>query len=172
MKTSPGAGPIIIGSDYSLNSFNFLNPKLQLVLFSPQHGLIYWTPIVAICLMGLALFTIKNRLPGIMFILCFACQWYINAAWHCWSFGNAFGARAFINCTPFFVVGLATVLDCKLLPIYITRLVLGSLVAANLLFVSQFILHMVSGSGPVLWSTVFSNQFELLTFIKNKLFVH
>ena len=156
-------------SDYTISSFNFLAPKLKLVLFSPHHGLIYWTPIVFLCLTGMVLFIRRDRLKGAILLLCFVCQWYINAAWYGWTFGDAFGARAFINCTPIFAIGLATVLDRCPIPKWLMGLVLFSLIAANLSFMSQFILQMVSHSEPVTWSTVMVGNFELIETLKFKL---
>ncbi len=156
--------------DYTINSFNFLAPKLKLVLFSPRHGLIYWTPIIFLSLAGMFHFACKNRLKGAVLLFCFALQWYIIAAWHGWSFGNAFGARSFINCTAIFTLGLATVIDRWPIPKWFTGLVLFFLIAANLTFMTQFILQIVSHSEPVTWSTVIANNFELMATFKLKLY--
>jgi hypothetical protein len=44
----------------------------------------------------------------VCFVLSFLILWYCNSCWHCWWFGHAFGARAFLELSSFFVLGLAT----------------------------------------------------------------
>lgn len=52
---------------------------------------------------------------------------------------------------------------------WLMGLVLFSLIAVNLSFMSQFILHMVPHSDQVTWSTVMAGNFELLATLKFKL---
>ncbi|MBN2809043.1 MAG: glycosyltransferase family 39 protein [Deltaproteobacteria bacterium] len=154
--------------DYMLNSFNYFTPKLLSVLFSPHHGLIYWTPIIFICLIGMILFSQKKTLQGTILLSCFILQWYINAAWHDWTFGNAFGARAFINCTAIFTLGLATVFDRYAVNKKTITLMLIFIITANLSFMSQFLLKIIPQSEPVTWSTVIAGNFDLITMLKSK----
>ncbi len=157
--------------DYSLQSFNFFEPKLFQVLFSPHHGLIYSTPVIFLCLLGLLIFIRTKILQGSILLLCFVLQWYINGAWHDWTFGVAFGGRAFINCTPIFTLGLAALIDYCATPKKRAGLVLGLtlLIGANLSFAAQFILSMVPHAGPVSWTTILKGNGLLLNRCKLKI---
>lgn len=158
-------------SDYTISSFDFLSPKLFSVLFSPHHGLIYSTPIIFICLIGMVIFSRTNIIQGSILLLCFALQWYINATWHAWTFGVAFGGRAFINCTAIFTLGLACVIEFCSNHRKSTSLALGLgfVVAANLSFMSQFILKIVPLAKPVTWLSILKGNVDLITMCKVKI---
>ncbi|MGE5357697.1 MAG: hypothetical protein ACM3NQ_01680 [Bacteroidales bacterium] len=86
------------------------SPALLAVLFS-QHGLISWTPIVALSLVGCVLLWRTNRLVGAVTAVILAGEWYANGAVIDWWAGEAFGARRFVSCLPLFVLGLAALYD-------------------------------------------------------------
>lgn len=135
---------------YTGATFNFAHPHLLDSLFSARHGLIYWTPIILLALIGVIIFILKQPKIGSIFFLTFVLQWYLNASWNCWWFGHSFGGRAYINCSFVFAIGLAmlfTVLKRK------ARLVLLLLVLMltgwNLLFIAQFALSKLPHDQPV-----------------------
>jgi hypothetical protein len=86
-------------------------PALWSVLFSGYHGLLTWTPVVALALAGLVLLVRRDRSLGIAALSFFVVSWYVNAAVADWWGGAAFGARRFISCYPLFVLGFAALLD-------------------------------------------------------------
>jgi hypothetical protein len=76
------------------------------VLFSDQHGLLTWTPIVALALAGLVpLWRCDARVAGAVTVL-LVLAWYTNAAVSDWWAGEAFGSRRFVSCVPLLVLGL------------------------------------------------------------------
>jgi hypothetical protein len=86
----------------------WLAPHPIAVLFSENHGLFTWTPLVVLSVWGLAKFATGHRrfaLPLAGFVLA---SWYVNAAVADWWAGEAFGARRFLSLFPLFVLGLAT----------------------------------------------------------------
>ena len=87
------------------------SPALLSVLFSDNHGLISWTPVVALSLAGLLWVRRTSPLVAGAALLFFVMSWYINSAVADWWAGEAFGARRFVSCVPIFVFGLAAVLD-------------------------------------------------------------
>ncbi len=99
---------------YAYRGFGFeyvTHPKIAAVLFSSNHGLISWHPIIAVCLLGLVLLSrSEQRVLGRMALVCCAAQLYVVASWWCWWMGNSFGNRGFLSLTPLFILGLATVL--------------------------------------------------------------
>jgi len=98
---------------YAGESFFWSAPAFPEVLISSNHGLLFFSPVVALAFLGL----IPSRgsgLPysvslGALATLSLLC--YINAAWHSWWFGHAFGARAFSEAGLFFALGLGSLLE-------------------------------------------------------------
>jgi hypothetical protein len=86
-------------------------PALFQVLFSDNHGLLTWTPIVAVALGGFFLLVRRDRLAGIAVLVLFGLSWYVNAAAGDWWAGEAFGARRFVSCFPLLALGLTAVID-------------------------------------------------------------
>ena len=87
--------------------FFWLKPAVREVLFSANHGLFYWHPLLLAGLAGLiALAWSKGGLAwaGVVAV---AVTIYVNAAWWCWWFGSSFGSRAFDGVFLFFMLGLA-----------------------------------------------------------------
>jgi hypothetical protein len=78
------------------------------VLLSDNHGLLAWTPIVALSLVGLAQFAWRERRVALPLAAVVIGAWYVNASVADWWAGEAFGARRFLSLFPLFVVGLST----------------------------------------------------------------
>jgi hypothetical protein len=87
------------------------DPALWSILFSDNHGLFTWTPIVVVAVAGLIPLVRRDRLTGIAAIAILLVSWYVNAAVADWWAGEAFGARRFLSCYPIFVLGLAALFD-------------------------------------------------------------
>jgi hypothetical protein len=91
-------------------SFMWTRPLLGQTLFSACHGLFTWSPILLGAIPGIVIL-IRRRIQLsflIALLLSGIALWYVNSAWSSWWFGWAFGARAFIELAPLFVLGLAT----------------------------------------------------------------
>lgn len=85
------------------------------VLFSSNHGLLSWHPIVALCLSGIVL-GIWKRLPHFRLLLAgFLMQLVVNASIGQWWAGHAFGGRRFMGCFVLFAAGLAAMLHTRIL---------------------------------------------------------
>ena len=77
-------------------------------IFSWYHGLIPWSPIVAVALAGLAVLWRTDRRLALAGFYAIATQWFVNATLERSFWGAyAFGQRRFDNCTVFFVIGAA-----------------------------------------------------------------
>jgi hypothetical protein len=103
---------IIYGSyfvySYGSERLIFNHPHILEVLFSSNHGLFFWFPITLISLAGLIFAVFKERKTEIsLFALSMSLLIYLNASWHSWWFGNAFGSRAFSEAGLIFSFGLA-----------------------------------------------------------------
>lgn len=77
-----------------------------------SRGALVWSPILAFALIGLGLFAVSSPLIGGAMIAAVCLQIWINGAFGTtWHLSGAFGFRRFIECSPFFVVGLALLLE-------------------------------------------------------------
>ncbi|HEY8932817.1 MAG TPA: hypothetical protein VIM44_05855, partial [Rariglobus sp.] len=87
--------------------FFWLKPAVREVLFSANHGLFYWHPLLLAGLAGLV--ALAWRKGGLAWagVAAVAVTVYVNAAWWCWWFGSSFGSRAFDGVLVFFMLGLA-----------------------------------------------------------------
>jgi hypothetical protein len=79
------------------------------VLFSPEHGLLAWTPLVVLALAGLVLWAARpggSRIVAAAFLLMFAAQVYVSGSVESWSAAGGFGHRRFVGATAVLAVGL------------------------------------------------------------------
>jgi hypothetical protein len=76
-----------------------------------SRGALVWSPIIAVALVGLGIFAWANPLIGTAMLVAFLLQVWMNGAFGTtWHLTGAFGFRRFIECSPFFIIGLAQVL--------------------------------------------------------------
>ena len=81
-------------------------------LFSWYHGLVTWTPLLVVALVGLVLLRSRNRALAHAGLAVFAAQWLVLSVLERWFWGGAsFGQRRFDSCTVFFIVGVAAFLE-------------------------------------------------------------
>ena len=93
---------------YRGSSFEFLfAPKIASVLFSSNHGLLSWHPLIGLCLLGWLSLRHVDATMSWLALTCFALEVYIIASWWCWWMGYSFGNRGFLNLSPIFILGLA-----------------------------------------------------------------
>jgi hypothetical protein len=115
----------VIKSPYLLlgEKFYWLNPKLLQTLFSQNNGLIYYTPIVLLCLAGLYYLFKKNKLFSMLGLLLFVLQLYIVASWHTWWAGASYSNRMFVSNLPLLSLGLASLIEKHQLKINLVFLI-------------------------------------------------
>jgi hypothetical protein len=89
-------------------------PHALEVVASPAHGLIFWTPLVVVAVIGLVVLAMRFPPPmqalGIGLLLAMACQVYVAGSVESWTVAGAFGQRRFVSLTPLLVFGVAAVL--------------------------------------------------------------
>jgi hypothetical protein len=117
---------------------------LGAVLFSPHHGLVTWTPIAGLALVGLV--GGAARLPALRpYLAGFLGQWLVNGSWWCWWFGASFGSRKFVSISAIFMIGLAHLVRAVGPRGRVPLLALvGLLIVGNVVLAFAFMLHLIS----------------------------
>lgn len=107
-------------SDLVNRKMRWTSPHALQVVLSPEHGLLFWTPVTALAVAGLAwvAWSAARRLqpPGAgMVPWCLAAmvagQVYIAGSVESWTVAGAFGQRRFVGMTVLLVIGTAFVLS-------------------------------------------------------------
>lgn len=86
------------------------SPHIFEALFAPEAGLVRWSPVVALAIAGLVI-GVRRGWPTARFgAAIVAVQIYLVSSWYFVSQGHTFGNRMLVNCTVFFVVGMAALM--------------------------------------------------------------
>ncbi|MFZ0637711.1 MAG: hypothetical protein WA755_11750 [Candidatus Acidiferrales bacterium] len=164
---------IIYGSPFvsgyvPVHAWMWMRPNLFAVLFSSDHGLLSWTPILLPAVLGL--FVVRRRdaeLGGILLCIV-AAYYYFIASYPTWDGLSSFGNRFFISLTPIFIIGLAGAFEAleqfwparrAQIAVYCATAVL---IVWNLGFIFQWGTHLVPARGPISWPEMVHNQFAVV----------
>jgi hypothetical protein len=96
---------------YTSLAWDWSAPNSWHVLFSSEHGLLSWTPIVALALIGLLLGPRSARPVALYLGVGAISFYYVIASYPYWDGLASFGNRFFISLTPIFVFGLALLFE-------------------------------------------------------------
>jgi hypothetical protein len=141
------------------------SPFFLQVLFSANHGLFSWTPLLFFSAIGIFLFWRKVPRVGGAVLCTVIAFYYFIASYPDWAGISSFGNRFFVSLTVFFVLGLAFWLQrCANLfrtPKVATAsvsVVLACFVFWNLGLMFQWGSHLIPARGAVSWGAVAYNQ--------------
>ena len=85
------------------------------VLFSPEHGFVFWTPIAVLAIAGLVWLAARSqgerRLVAVIALVMIALQVYVGGSVESWTVAGAFGQRRFVALTVLLGIGLAALWD-------------------------------------------------------------
>lgn len=146
--------------------WNWKSPVLLQVLFSANHGLFSWTPLLLFAFLGVFLFARKFSRIGVPLMCAVIAYYYFIASYPDWAGISSFGNRFFVSLTVFFILGLAVSLQflaerfrSAKTAFAATSVLLFCFVAWNLGLMFQWGSHLIPARGPVSWSEVVHNQF-------------
>ena len=118
-------------------------------LFSPVNGLLSWTPLLYLGVLGLPLIVRRFPMVGGVLLLVFVAQVWINGMVPGGG-GAGFGARRFANCALVFAVGMAAALHwLKAHPRLTVGTVLSLLVGWNLILMGEKVAGRFPGGSGV-----------------------
>jgi hypothetical protein len=138
-------------------------PNALAVLFSPEHGLFVWSPIVIFGVIGLFFLFRKDKMLAVCLLVAFLAQVYMAGSFKTWSMAGSFGARRFVNATVVFALGLAaltTVLNRRV-PKGVLAGVAAVFIAWNLGLVVQFGVPLMNRQA-LEWPKVAYNQVSVV----------
>jgi hypothetical protein len=148
-------------------TWNWTSPVLLKVLFSSDHGMFSWTPILIFALIGLFLLVQRDALLGLGSIITFVAFYYFIASYPDWDGISSFGNRFFVSLTPIFVLGIAALiaslaewLGKTTRALALAGPAVALLIIWNMGFIFQWGTHMVPARGEISWSAMIHNQFE------------
>jgi hypothetical protein len=162
---------IIYGSPFetgypAISTWNWTSPALVKILFSSDHGLFSWTPVLILASVGLPFLIKRDALLGGGSLLTFLAYYYFIASYPDWDGLSSFGNRFFVSLTPIFILGLSALLSSfsswmskTTRAVAVASPVLALLIAWNVGFIFQWGTHMVPARGEITWSTMVHNQF-------------
>lgn len=149
-----------------LKDWNWSSPNFLAVLFSSNHGLLAWTPILLLAIAGLFIFWRRQRRAGIPFLAAFLAFYLFISCYPDWAGISSYGNRFFVSLTPLFILGLAVFFDRTgqlfrsrraALAAALALLAVSTLWNAGLMF--QWGSHLIPARGPVSFSEIVHNQF-------------
>jgi hypothetical protein len=164
---------IIYGSPFesgygSVQNWAWRSPHFVAVLFSSEHGLFSWTPLLLLATVGLVLFTWRELRVGTPLLAAALAFYIFIACYPDWAGISSFGNRFFVSLTPLFILGLSVFLErfavlfrSQRAALATASVVLAAFMLWNAEFMFQWGAHLIPPRGPISWSTMIHNQFTV-----------
>jgi len=152
-----------------LGQWAWASPYFLQVLFSANHGLLVWTPLLIFSVAGLFVFWGREPAVGSAFVAALLAFYLLIACYPDWAGISSYGNRFFVSLTALFIVGLAVFLE-RVATVFRSIRTATSAIAAvlacfllwNVAFMFQWGTHLVPARGPISWSEMIRNQFAVV----------
>ena len=153
----------------SIRDFLWRSPVFSSVLFSFNHGLLSWTPLLGLAILGLLFFTFRLPKVGIPFFTALVAFYLFMSFYPDWAGISSYGNRFFVSLTPLFILGLAYLLERAAvyfpkpqIALAVCSGVLACFVLWNLGLIYQFGTHLVPARGRISFRQAAYNQFYVV----------
>jgi hypothetical protein len=165
---------IVFGSPFNLgysetSVWTFKSPLLGTVLFSADHGLFSWTPILLLATAGLFLLWRRDNVLCAALALAAIAFYFLIATYPVWDGISSYGNRFFVSLTPLFIMGLAALFTNYERLWRGSKVANWSAVAALCLFIAwncglmfQWGMKLIPARGPISWTEAVHNQFRVV----------
>ena len=157
-------GPLKFGYA-ELSEWAWTSPALGSVLFSSNHGLLSWTPLAGLALLGLLYLRKLDKELARYLAVASLGFYYLIASHLYWHGMSSFGNRFFVSLTPVFVLGLtaaaaafARLFDRAGRAVVAAGAVAGVFILWNAGLIFQWGTHMIPVRGPISWRVMAYNQ--------------
>jgi hypothetical protein len=149
-----------------LKEWLWRSPFFFAVLFSSNHGLFAWTPILLFAVAGLIVFCWREPRVGEALLAAALAFYFLIACYPDWAGISSYGNRFFISLTVLFILGLSAVLE-RFAGLFrksgaammAVTTVLTGFILWNVGFLYQWGSHLLPARGPISWSEMIHNQF-------------
>ncbi len=152
-----------------LRDFLWGSPVFLKLLFSANHGLLSWTPVLVFSLLGLLLFARRSFQIGVPFLAAAIAFYLFISIYPDWAGISSFGNRFFISLSPLFILGLAICLESfanrfsrQRTALLASTAILACFTLWNLGMIYQWGTHLIPARGPISFSEAASNQFYVV----------
>ena len=81
------------------------------ILFGLRNSLFVWTPLAVVAIVGLVIGVAKKNSLAQAGLLVILCMVWIYGSWECYWLGHSYGMRGLVECSFFFFLGFAEILD-------------------------------------------------------------
>jgi hypothetical protein len=149
-----------------LRDWLWSSPVFFHVLFSSNHGLLAWTPIIFFSVLGLLIFSRREPRVGAPLLAAFLAFYLFIACYPDWAGISSYGNRFFVSLTSLFILGLAVFFDRATQSFRSRRAALAAaciplalLVLWNGGLMFQWGSHLIPARGSVSFSEIIYNQF-------------
>jgi len=162
---------LIYGSPFEsgyvpLRDWNWFSPYFFSVLFSFNHGLLSWTPILLFSIVGLFIFWRRQPRTSAPFLAAFLAFYFLISSYPDWAGISSYGNRFFVSLTSLFILGLAVFFD-RIAQLFrsprrafvAAAALIILLIAWNAGFIFQWGSHLIPARGPISFSEMIHNQF-------------
>jgi hypothetical protein len=153
----------------SIHDFLWRSPVFFSVLFSSNHGLLSWTPLLGLAILGLLFFTFRLPKIGIPFFSALLAFYLLISFYPDWAGISSYGNRFFVSLTPLFILGLSYLLERAAghfpkpqLALTVCSGALACFALWNLGLIYQFGTHLVPARGPISFRQASYNQFHVV----------
>jgi hypothetical protein len=165
---------IVYGSAFetgygSVQNWAWRSPHFLAVLFSAEHGLFSWTPLLLLAAVGLVLLKWREPHVGTPLLAAALAFYVFIACYPDWAGISSFGNRFFVSLTPLFILGLSVLLErtatffrSQRLAAATASIILAAFVLWNSAFMFQWGEHLIPPRGPISWSQMIRNQFQVV----------
>jgi hypothetical protein len=149
-----------------LRDWLWSSPVFGSVLFSSNHGLLFWTPVLLFSIVGLFLFWRREPRTGGPMLAGFLAFYVFISCYPDWAGISSYGNRFFVSLTPLFILGIAVSLQrvahfsrSPRAALAVASALLALFVLWNGGLIFQWGAHLIPARGPVSFSEIVHNQF-------------
>jgi len=153
----------------SVQNWAWRSPHFIAVLFSSEHGLFSWTPLLLLATIGLVLFQWREPRVGTPLLAAALAFYVFIACYPDWAGISSFGNRFFVSLTPLFILGLSVFLQrvaalfrSQRAAVAALSLALALFVVWNAEFMFQWGAHLIPPRGRISWNMMIRNQFQVV----------
>ncbi len=157
--------PFDSGYDPPLREWWWTSPVFAQVLFSSNHGLLSWTPILILAVLGLVFLWNYDKSLAASLLVVFVVFAYLISVYPVWHGQASFGNRFFVSLTTIFVFGLSATFSTLAKAWQNPKkaflgasVITAVLILWNLGLIFQYGTLMIPARGPISWKLAAYNQ--------------